>query len=135
MESVPDPMTKAASACTTFEFTIVVTGVDPHAEDFADRFYEAGCDDALLSLQAGEVRLEFCREADRIETAFATAVRDVRRAGAQVVRIEGLPVPMQIDQEALLPAELNPDDLDALREAVAPSSAIALDRLLDDSAT
>jgi hypothetical protein len=29
-----------------FEFSIIASGLDPEAEDFADRFFDAGCDDA-----------------------------------------------------------------------------------------
>ena len=33
-----------------FEFRIIASGLDPEAEDFADRFFDAGCDDATLSV-------------------------------------------------------------------------------------
>jgi transcriptional regulator with XRE-family HTH domain len=70
------------------EFTIIASGLDPEAEDFADRFFEAGCDDATLSFQKGVIILEFTREAVSISKAVASAYADVRHAGASVDRIE-----------------------------------------------
>ena len=43
----------------TFEFSIVASGLDPEAEDFADRFFNAGPDDATLSFQKGHIILDF----------------------------------------------------------------------------
>jgi hypothetical protein len=70
------------------EFTIIASGLDPEAEDFADRFFEAGCDDATLSFQKGVIILEFTREAVSFSKAVASAYEDVLRAGASVDRIE-----------------------------------------------
>lgn len=70
------------------EFTIIASGLDPEAEDFADRFFEAGCDDATLSFQKGVIILEFARDAVSFSNAIASACRDVLRAGASVDRIE-----------------------------------------------
>lgn len=72
----------------TFEFSIIASGVDPEAEDFGDRFYEAGCDDALVAYQKGHVILDFAREAKSIDEAVASAIENVRAAGAAVDRIE-----------------------------------------------
>jgi transcriptional regulator with XRE-family HTH domain len=70
------------------ELTIIASGLDPEAEDFADRFFEAGCDDATLSFQKGVIIVEFTREAVSFSKAVASAYADVRRAGASVDRIE-----------------------------------------------
>jgi hypothetical protein len=70
------------------EFTIIASGLDPEAEDFEDRFFEAGCDDATLSFQKGVIILEFSREAVSFSKAVASAYEDVRRAGAVPERIE-----------------------------------------------
>lgn len=70
------------------EFTIIASGLDPEADDFADRFFEAGCDDATLSFQKGVIILEFYREAVSFSKAVASAYDDVLRAGASVDRIE-----------------------------------------------
>lgn len=70
------------------EFTVIASGLDPEAEDFADRFFEAGCDDATLSFQKGVIIIEFYREAVSFSKAVASAYEDVLRAGASVDRIE-----------------------------------------------
>jgi hypothetical protein len=72
----------------THEFTIVASGLDPEAEDFEDRFYEAGCDDATISFQKGVILLEFAREAPSFAKALISAIADVQRAGAKIERIE-----------------------------------------------
>src|SRR5258708_6635403 len=72
----------------TFEFSSIASGLDPEAEDFADRFFNAGCDDATLSFQKGHIILDFAREADSIDAAIVSAVGSVAAAGAKVDRVE-----------------------------------------------
>ncbi len=72
----------------THDFAIIASGLDPQADDFEDRFFEAGCDDATLSFQKGVIIAEFHREAVSFSTAVATAYEAVLRAGAKVERIE-----------------------------------------------
>jgi hypothetical protein len=70
-------------------FTIIASGLDIAAEtDVADRLFEAGCDDATLSIQKGVMVLEFDRVARTFIAALFSAVRDVQRAGAKVERVE-----------------------------------------------
>ena len=71
-----------------FEFSIVADGVDTNDPAFEDRFFEAGCSDALVTLVKGNVVLEFTREADNLVNAVVSAIRDVHRAGARARRIE-----------------------------------------------
>ena len=71
-----------------YEFIVVATGLDPEAEDFADRFFAAGCDDATIAFQRGAIVLDFAREAKSFEQAVVSAMRDVRKAGATVERVE-----------------------------------------------
>lgn len=71
-----------------FEFTIIASGLDPESEDFADRFFNAGCDDATISYQKGAIVLEFSREARSFAHALFSAVLGVHRAGAKVEHIE-----------------------------------------------
>jgi predicted DNA-binding transcriptional regulator AlpA len=75
-----------------FEFSIIASGLDPEADGFADRFFDAGCDDATISFQKGCIIAYFTREAESIEAAIATAVGDVGRAGARIDRIEPDPL-------------------------------------------
>ena len=72
----------------TFEFSIIASGLDPQADDFEDRFFEAGCDDATLVFARGVMILTFAREAASLDEALVSAIRNVRAAGARVERIE-----------------------------------------------
>jgi hypothetical protein len=72
----------------TFEFSIIASGLDPEAEDFADRFFDAGCDDATISFQKGHIIADFAREANSIIEALVSAVECVKAAGATVDRVE-----------------------------------------------
>jgi hypothetical protein len=72
----------------TYEFSVIATGLDPEAEGFADRFFEAGCDDATLSFQKGAIILDFDREARSLSHAIKSALADVESAGAEVLHIE-----------------------------------------------
>ena len=76
----------------TFEFTIIGTGLDPEAEDFETRFYEAGCDDATISFQKGHILVDFSREAETLMAAIESAFLNVRAAGAVVERVEPDPL-------------------------------------------
>lgn len=72
----------------THDFTIIASGLDPEAEDFENRFFEAGCDDATISFQKGVIIAEFHREAVSFSNAIASAYEAMLRAGAEVERIE-----------------------------------------------
>ena len=74
------------------EFSIVASGLDPKADDFEQRFYDAGCDDATIAFQKGHIIVDFARDADTAEEAIASAIQDVRRAGATVDRVEPDPL-------------------------------------------
>lgn len=71
-----------------FEFTLVISGLDPDDETFEDRLFEAGCKDALVSVVKGSVLLDFTREAKNFAHAVGSAIDDVQKTGARVVRIE-----------------------------------------------
>jgi len=55
-----------------------------------DALYEAGCDDATLSLRFGRVYLTFSRSADSLKDAILSAIADVHKAkiGADVLRVD-----------------------------------------------
>jgi len=72
----------------TYDFTFVVGNADPHAEDFEDRFFKAGCDDATLVLMHGAVAACFNRTAETFKDAVFSAYEDILRAGATVDRFE-----------------------------------------------
>lgn len=77
---------------TVFEFAIVASGADPRADDFEDRFFAAGCDDATVSFVRGVTVLVFAREAETLEAAIASAIADVRKTGVRVERVEPDPL-------------------------------------------
>ncbi|MEI6399098.1 MAG: hypothetical protein WCO71_10025, partial [Pseudomonadota bacterium] len=56
------------------EFSIIAEGVDPTAEDFESRFYDAGCDDATISFQRGVIILDFARASETFEGAISSAI-------------------------------------------------------------
>ncbi|OLF80759.1 hypothetical protein AWH62_14770 [Maricaulis sp. W15] len=70
------------------EFTLIVSGVDPAAGEFEERFFEAGCDDATLMLHRGAVAVCFIREDEDFVHAVISAYQDVSKAGAIVERLE-----------------------------------------------
>jgi hypothetical protein len=76
----------------TYEFSIIASGIDPEAEDFEDRFFEAGCDDATIAFQRGMLIIDFARESKSFMHAVYSAVRDVLKTGAKVERIEPDPL-------------------------------------------
>jgi hypothetical protein len=84
----------------SFEFAIVASGLDPAADDFFDRFYDAGCDDATVAFQKGYIIVDFAREAASLAEAIAAAAADVKKAGAKVERIEPDPLVSLSDMAA-----------------------------------
>lgn len=75
-----------------YEFSIIASGLDPTAEDFEQRFYDAGCDDALIAFQKGHIIVDFAREAASISAAIASAIENVQTAGTTVDRVEPDPL-------------------------------------------
>lgn len=75
-----------------FEFSIIASGLDPQAEDFEQRFLNAGCDDATVSFQKGHIIVDFARQAESIGSAIVSAIRNVTAAGAHVERVEPDPL-------------------------------------------
>lgn len=75
-----------------YEFSIIASGLDPSADDFEQRFYDSGCDDALVSFQKGHIIVDFAREAPSIDEAISSAIQNVMTAGATVDRIEPDPL-------------------------------------------
>lgn len=71
----------------TFDFTFIV-GTDPHAENFEDTFIEAGCDDATFILRRAALAISFDREGETYKDAVLSAYKDIRSAGAEIIRFE-----------------------------------------------
>ena len=70
-----------------YSFTIEIKGIDSDGEQYEDALYTAGCDDALVAVVNGRLMVDFDREASTYDSAVASAVCDVERAGAQIVHV------------------------------------------------
>lgn len=71
-----------------FEFTFVVSGLNAENDAVADRFFEAGCDDATLMLINGLFAVCFTREATSYADAVVSAHHNVSATGAKIERFE-----------------------------------------------
>ena len=76
----------------TFEFSVIASGLDPDAEDFEARFYDSGCNDALVSFQKGHIIIDFARKAESFEDAVVSALENVASTGAHIDRLEPDPL-------------------------------------------
>ncbi|MEO6807717.1 MAG: hypothetical protein ABI353_01210 [Isosphaeraceae bacterium] len=77
-------------AQVTHQFSLIYSGTSELTEDLENALFEAGCADALLGVQNGEVFLDFRRKAPSFQVALTSAVMDVERAGVglELVRVE-----------------------------------------------
>ena len=73
------------------EFALILSGVTELTPEIQDSLFEAGCDDATISIQRGACRIEFTRVAPSLKDAILSAINDVLKAG-----IHGVAV-MQVD--------------------------------------
>ena len=65
----------------TFAFSLISMGPAELTQGLADANFEAGCDDALLSIVEGRVILEFDRPAPSFREALSSAIDAVERSG------------------------------------------------------
>lgn len=74
-----------------YNFALIVTSVQlSHDQilDATDTLGEAGCLDASIRAHAEGMELMFHRESPSLQTAIASAIADVEKAGFVVARIE-----------------------------------------------
>lgn len=73
-----------------YEFVLTLTGIDELTRKVEDALFEAGCDDATLSVRLGRVYLTFSRAAATPKDAILSAIQSVRQAGigADVLRVD-----------------------------------------------
>ena len=71
-----------------FDFSLVLSNVDPDDDLLEDRLYQAGCDDALVNVIRGNVVLDFTREAKNFTHAVVSACLDVQKTGATIAHLE-----------------------------------------------
>ena len=71
-----------------FYFVMVVDGAEFDESNYEDKLYEAGCDDALVTVIDSIIKVEFEREGETFHDAVYSAVKDVTKAGGKVCKIE-----------------------------------------------
>lgn len=73
-----------------YDFALILTGVHELTTEVENALFEAGCNDATLSVQYGFIYMEFSRTADSLKDAILSAIQDVRKAGigADVWRVD-----------------------------------------------
>jgi hypothetical protein len=76
-----------------YSFTLEVMGVSTEDDRYEDVLFEAGCDDALISVVDGKLQIDFDREAASYEEAVQSGAADIARAGGKVVKVLPLPPP------------------------------------------
>jgi hypothetical protein len=72
----------------TYHFTIVVRDASSNLAELEDRFYEAGCDDALLCSYNDTVYLEFDRQAEDAAKAIQSALNNIHSLGFRDLIVE-----------------------------------------------
>ena len=81
----------AAQPCQQeYDFALIVGGVTELTPRVEDALFNAGCDDATLSIQYGLLFMEFSRSAGSIKEAIISAIGDVQRSGlpVRVLRVD-----------------------------------------------
>jgi len=71
----------------TYEFEFLLANANYDDEGLAERLYGSGCDDALLAFSNGIAQLCFDRDANSLETAVFSAIKDAESAGVKVTRV------------------------------------------------
>jgi hypothetical protein len=82
-----------------YDFTLLLDGVSEVNAEIEDALFEAGCDDATISVRFGRVHLTFSRSATSIKEAILSAIRNVKDAGigARVLRVDVCDLVTQAD--------------------------------------
>jgi hypothetical protein len=80
--------TNARTDPQAHSFTLILGDAPEITSAVEDALFEAGCDDATLGTRCGVTYLDFVRAAGSFEKAVQSAIRDVRRAGFVVIRVE-----------------------------------------------
>lgn len=81
------------------EFTLVLDGVHELNAEVETALFDAGCDDATISMRARRMFLTFCRTAPSLKDAIISALRAVADAniGARVLRVDECDLVTQAD--------------------------------------
>lgn len=73
-----------------YDFTLVLSGINRITPRIEKALFEAGCDDATLSMRNGRVFLTFSRQGTSRSEAILSAIRDVYKAdiGAEIILLD-----------------------------------------------
>ena len=74
-----------------FEFSLILSGITELTDEVERAIFDAGCDDATLSIQYGAARLEFARMAPDMTEAILSAIQNVCQAGFGVIQVDDWP--------------------------------------------
>ncbi|MCA9103530.1 MAG: hypothetical protein R3C10_20650 [Pirellulales bacterium] len=74
-----------------FSFTLELAGINELSDEVANALFEAGCDDATLSMSGGRAFLDFDRESDSISDAIVSAIDAVEKCGRDIRVVEVIP--------------------------------------------
>ena len=77
-----------------YEFSLILKGSPELTEEIADKLFQAGCDDGTPGTCNRVFSIDFRREADSLEAAINSAIKNVKAAGYDVERV-------QIEAEAM----------------------------------
>jgi hypothetical protein len=71
-----------------YSFTLHVVDIHTDNEYYEDALYNAGCADALVVIQNGELFLDFDRQAPSYDLAVQSATRAVQQAGGRIIGVD-----------------------------------------------
>lgn len=72
------------------DFTLILEGAHSISQELEDAIFNAGCDDATISVRSGRLFITFSREAPTLREAIVSAIRAVRGCGQglRVLRVD-----------------------------------------------
>ena len=71
-----------------YEFSVILKGSPELTEEIADQLFEAGCNDGTPGTCNGVFSIDFHREADSLEAAINSAIKNVVAAGYAVEHVQ-----------------------------------------------
>ena len=74
----------------TYEFSVVLSGVNENTPNLEDALFEAGCGDGLICFYNDTVYIDFTRTSPSYKDAVLSAIKDIESAGlgARVVSVD-----------------------------------------------
>ena len=82
-------MTQQQECVREYDFALILSGVHELTADVENALFVAGCDDATLSIQYGNIYMKFSRTSTSLIQAILSAIKNVNKAkiGATVCRV------------------------------------------------